>query len=86
MIEFNKIFCDLHPNELISNYCAHGTPQITQNSATLVSAPPASALTPKPTCRKELHLTTRTSGRLTRKCKITSDAASLLWNMKNLES
>lgn len=25
MIEFGKIFCDLHPNELITNYCCRGT-------------------------------------------------------------
>lgn len=86
MIEFNKIFCDLHPNELISNYCAHGTPQLIQNSVTLVSAPPAFALTPKPTTRNEPHLTTRTLEQLTHKCKITSEIALIPFNIKNPES
>ena len=75
MMEFNKIFCDLHPNELISNYCAHGIPYFIQISVMLDSAPPASALTPRSIFRKEQHQITRTSELLTLKCRIISAVA-----------
>ena len=70
MIEFTKIFCDLHPNELISNYCAHCTSITTQNSAMWPSARLASARTLNPISREELPLTTRTSGLPIPKCRI----------------
>ena len=60
MIEFNKIFCDLHPNELISNYCSHCNHPSIQNNATYPSAPPASAHTLKHTSKEERPPTTKT--------------------------
>ena len=85
MIEFTKIFCDLHPNELISNYCAHGTPCPTQNSATLPSVPLVSARTPNHTSRDAPLLTIKTLGAPTRKCRTASGPEYLHFSMKNRE-
>ena len=85
MIEFTKIFCDLHPNELVSNYCAHCTCITTQNNATWLSAQLASARIPNPTSREEVPPTMRTSGPPILKCRIASGHAYLLFSIRNRE-
>ena len=70
MIEFNKIFCDLHPNELISNYCCHCTSPITKRNAILDSVPLVSALTLKHTSNAKQSQNTKISELPILKCKI----------------
>lgn len=44
MIDFAKLYCDLHPNEIITNFCLKGKTQlIFKNPACWHSAPPVSA-------------------------------------------
>ena len=85
MIEFNKIFCDLHPNELITNYCCHGTAFLTQNSAMLDSVPPVSAHTLNLISSAGLPLTTKISEPPIQKCRTTLELASPHSNIKNAE-
>lgn len=84
MIEFNRIFCDLHPNELVSNYCTHCTPRFTQNNATLDFALLASAPILRLMSRKEQFLSTRTSGQLTPRCRTLLEHASRPLNKKKV--
>ncbi len=76
MIEFGKIFCDLHPNELVTNYCCRGKSNFIQRSAMWASAPPASAVIPNRTFIVAQPQTTRTLGPLTPTCTIHSGHAS----------
>ena len=85
MIEFTKIFCDLHPNELISNYCAHCTLHLIQNNATFPSVPPVSVRTPSPISKDILLLTIKTSEAPTPKCRTASGLESQHFSMKNQE-
>lgn len=85
MIEFNKIFCDLHPNELITNYCCHGTAFFIQNSAMLASVLLVSAHTLNLISNAGLPPITKISEPPTRKCRITLELASLHSNIKNVE-
>jgi hypothetical protein len=85
MIEFSKIFCDLHPNELISNYCSHCTHHKTQNSAISLYVLLAFAVTLSLTSKEELLLSTKTSGLPTQRCRTVLDQESLPFSIKNQE-
>ena len=85
MIDFSRTFCDLHPSELISNFCSRCTSPPTQNSATSAPAPPASAPPPKPPSSNAPPPTTKTSALPTPKCRNRYALASPPSNNKNKE-
>lgn len=70
MIEFGKIFCDLHPNELVTNYCCRGNLSLMQKSATWDYVLLAFAVTPNPIYKEALLPTIRTSELPTPTCMI----------------
>ena len=82
MIDFSRTYCDLHPNELVTNFCAKGTSPSTQKNAWSVCAPLASAPTPKPTSKKARPPTMKTSEGPTARCKKASGNVSVDWNSK----
>ncbi len=69
MIDFSRTFCDLHPNELITNFCCKGTHSSTKNNAILVSVLHAFARTPKVTSKDEVLQNMKTFVPLIAKCK-----------------
>lgn len=52
-MEYYKVYCPNHPYELITNFCAHGKPPITQSIASLDYVPPASVITHNLIYKKE---------------------------------
>lgn len=69
MIDFSRTFCDLHPNELITNFCCKCTHSITKNNATLASVLHAFARTLKVTSKDEVPQNTKIFVPLIAKCK-----------------
>jgi hypothetical protein len=83
MIDFSRTFCDLHPNELITNFCCKCTGFITKNNAILASALHAFAHTLKVTSKDEVPQSMKTFVLLIVKCKKAFVLESLLSNNKN---
>lgn len=59
MTDFTKAYCNLHPHELITNFCAKGTPPLTKINVWWDSAPTASAPTRNPMSKRALRPTTK---------------------------
>lgn len=62
MIDFSKIYCHLHPQELVTNFCCKCNSLINQRSASLDYAPTAFAPTPDSTWKRAQPRSTRISG------------------------
>lgn len=86
MIDFSRTFCDLHPNELITNFCCKGTHSITKNNAISASVLHAFAPTLKVTSKDEVLQNMKTFALLIAKCKKVFVLESHHSNKKNLAS
>lgn len=86
MIDFSRTFCDLHPNELITNFCCKGSDSLTKNNAILASVLHAFAPIPKVTSKDEVPQNMKTFEPLIAKCKRVFALESHRWNKKNLAS
>jgi len=86
MIDFSRTFCDLHPNELISNFCCKGTSYFIQRNATLDYALHAFAVTLKVTYNAKQLQTIKIYELLTAKCKKILEPEYLPLKTKRQES
>ena len=83
MIDFSRTFCDLHPNELITNFCCKGTPALIKRNVTLVFALPASVVILKVISKSELHQNTKISAPPIVKCRKISAPGYLASRARN---
>lgn len=68
MADFGKAYCNLHPHEVITNFCCKCKDKFTKSNVWWDSAQTASVLTPNHMWRKALLQIMRISKQPVRKC------------------